>query len=258
MAEWYYQFNGENQGPVSQDDLKHIFDSGALPMSTPVWCEGMGDWDEAKRIPDLLHIVPFERIQVRPETLLQPVAIGNDRSLMSKWVRIWIGVFSLCGLLAYGIKSLHANKKKYETDASVANTRTQHEIDNTSITKGGDLSRVSSRKSTYADYKALSDAAADAFYPNASFAEKAKASEECARYLTEHNGQLPSGDFSSIQNPIGNGSSQARIGTGISSYQDNDFQLNPKIDKYEFDRLQRIRETQRQLQRMKMIEEEGQ
>ncbi len=51
MAEWYYILEGEEQGPISEDDLKHIFDSGALPLTTPVWREGMDDWVAAETSP---------------------------------------------------------------------------------------------------------------------------------------------------------------------------------------------------------------
>ena len=50
MTEWFYRLDGVNQGPVSEADLKHIFDSGALPLTTAVWQEGMEDWIEAGKI----------------------------------------------------------------------------------------------------------------------------------------------------------------------------------------------------------------
>jgi hypothetical protein len=46
---------GKEQGPVSVDDLKHVFDSTALPMTTPVWCEGMKEWVAAETIQSLLN-----------------------------------------------------------------------------------------------------------------------------------------------------------------------------------------------------------
>ena len=50
MTEWFYRLDGVNQGPVSEADLKHIFDSGALPLTTAVWREGMEDWVEAGKM----------------------------------------------------------------------------------------------------------------------------------------------------------------------------------------------------------------
>ena len=50
MAEWFYRLNGADQGPISDDDLKHIIDSGALPDSTPIWKEGMDDWTALRKI----------------------------------------------------------------------------------------------------------------------------------------------------------------------------------------------------------------
>src|ERR1700716_331031 len=53
MSEWYYILDETERGPVSEDDLKHIFASGTLPLNTPVWREGMEDWTAAGDCPDL-------------------------------------------------------------------------------------------------------------------------------------------------------------------------------------------------------------
>jgi len=44
MTEWYYRLGEDVQGPVSETDLDHIFQTGALSGETRVWCEGMKDW----------------------------------------------------------------------------------------------------------------------------------------------------------------------------------------------------------------------
>lgn len=53
MAEWYYRLEEDVQGPLGEDEFKHIFQNGALPMTTEVWREGMKDWVEAGSIPTL-------------------------------------------------------------------------------------------------------------------------------------------------------------------------------------------------------------
>ena len=47
MIEWYYRLGETVQGPISESDLKHILNSGAVPLTTAIWREGMKDWVEA-------------------------------------------------------------------------------------------------------------------------------------------------------------------------------------------------------------------
>ncbi len=48
VSEWYYILEGQEQGPLSEEDLKHVFECGALPLTTPVWRDGMEEWVQAK------------------------------------------------------------------------------------------------------------------------------------------------------------------------------------------------------------------
>ncbi|MFN7139490.1 MAG: DUF4339 domain-containing protein, partial [Limisphaerales bacterium] len=61
MADWYYRFNGSEQGPISEEDLKHIFDSGALPLSTPVWKEGSSGWCRADQTSEFFQRINLSR-----------------------------------------------------------------------------------------------------------------------------------------------------------------------------------------------------
>ena len=36
MADWFYIFDGKEQGPINDDDLHHMFFSGALPNTLTV------------------------------------------------------------------------------------------------------------------------------------------------------------------------------------------------------------------------------
>ncbi len=42
--EWYYEKNGSQHGPISEDALKALIAAGDLVVSNLVWREGMGDW----------------------------------------------------------------------------------------------------------------------------------------------------------------------------------------------------------------------
>lgn len=42
--DWFYEKNGEQCGPVSENELKALCESGAINPQNLVWCEGMADW----------------------------------------------------------------------------------------------------------------------------------------------------------------------------------------------------------------------
>ena len=42
--EWFYEKNGSQQGPVSEEALQALFERGDLSGNNLVWREGMGDW----------------------------------------------------------------------------------------------------------------------------------------------------------------------------------------------------------------------
>ena len=54
MTEWYYSQNGQQQGPVSFEQLHAIARSGRLhPVKDLVWTSTMKDWTPAGRVPEL-------------------------------------------------------------------------------------------------------------------------------------------------------------------------------------------------------------
>jgi hypothetical protein len=58
MAEqWYYTENGQQQGPVSEEQLKELASSGRLKPSEMVWKQGMAQWTKVGQVPGLLATV---------------------------------------------------------------------------------------------------------------------------------------------------------------------------------------------------------
>ncbi len=51
--EWYFENQGQQNGPVSQSDLEGKINSGELPATTLVWKEGMKNWVKAFETPML-------------------------------------------------------------------------------------------------------------------------------------------------------------------------------------------------------------
>lgn len=58
MSTWYYCRNGQQNGPVSLDELKALIVRRELDESTFVWQVGMSEWVKVRRHPQLAELVP--------------------------------------------------------------------------------------------------------------------------------------------------------------------------------------------------------
>lgn len=47
---WYYEKNDQQHGPVSQEELKALVQSGSITKDDLAWREGMGDWQPICRV----------------------------------------------------------------------------------------------------------------------------------------------------------------------------------------------------------------
>ena len=76
MREWYYVVDGEQQGPLSEEELRNILSSGRLPTATLVWTEQMPDWLEANQVDGLLVKAPPGVPTSEPAPDSEPVAVS--------------------------------------------------------------------------------------------------------------------------------------------------------------------------------------
>lgn len=51
--EWFYATNGQQNGPVSEEELLSRFEKGEIKASDLVWNEGMADWTPFHSVPGL-------------------------------------------------------------------------------------------------------------------------------------------------------------------------------------------------------------
>ncbi len=51
--EWYYAKNGKQEGPVDLAALQGMIQSGEVSLTDLAWKEGMAEWTEAGKIPEL-------------------------------------------------------------------------------------------------------------------------------------------------------------------------------------------------------------
>lgn len=55
MIQWYYAKGGQQQGPVTQEELQALLRNGTLnPATDLVWNQGMADWLPASQVPALI------------------------------------------------------------------------------------------------------------------------------------------------------------------------------------------------------------
>ncbi|MGJ4952746.1 DUF4339 domain-containing protein [Bradyrhizobium sp. HKCCYLS20291] len=55
---WYYAAQGQQQGPISEDELRDLIAGGVVTAETLLWSDGMAGWEKAGRIPGLMSGVP--------------------------------------------------------------------------------------------------------------------------------------------------------------------------------------------------------
>jgi uncharacterized RDD family membrane protein YckC len=74
---WFYSADDQSQGPERESDLRQRFASGALPMSTLVWSEGMAEWQVADETEVFFSAIPeVEAEEVGDWEGADPHAVG--------------------------------------------------------------------------------------------------------------------------------------------------------------------------------------
>ena len=106
---WYYMRGAEQVGPISNDDLRTLITSTAIVASTPVWKEGMPNWQQAGSLPELAPI--FEMFF---GAALPPAAANVSVSIPD--YLIWAILETVCCCQPFGIVgiifSIQANSAK--------------------------------------------------------------------------------------------------------------------------------------------------
>jgi Flp pilus assembly protein TadD len=55
---WFYVQDEKRMGPVDMEQIVRLVMSGALPGSALVWHQGLGEWTEAEKVPELGGLLP--------------------------------------------------------------------------------------------------------------------------------------------------------------------------------------------------------
>lgn len=98
--QWFYVEGGERRGPVSEEDLAGLLQSGRLGVDSLVWTQGMGDWKPVSGIADLAQHVSAAA-QGGSAADADDGGSGLDREPM--FLHIPMGRMVLMSLLSLGI-----------------------------------------------------------------------------------------------------------------------------------------------------------
>jgi len=59
MRSWFFAKDGQQHGPVTEDDLSDMLATGALSTDALVWTKEMKEWRPAKEVESLIHRDPL-------------------------------------------------------------------------------------------------------------------------------------------------------------------------------------------------------
>lgn len=74
---WFYTINGEQKGPVSEDELKQLFDSGLIKLTDLVWREGMSDWASYGSVFEGIQETPTRTTQAGQANKTSPIPVAS-------------------------------------------------------------------------------------------------------------------------------------------------------------------------------------
>ena len=98
MNEWYYAKQGQQNGPVSRDDLQRLIAAGTVGTQDYVWTEGMSDWQRARDVPGLVRADTGMQRPAAPDVSGAAADVPNYLA--------WAIVVTLCCCLPGGIVSI--------------------------------------------------------------------------------------------------------------------------------------------------------
>lgn len=82
--EWYYEDNGNREGPVTPAALRQLADAGRIRPDTRVWRQGMAQWAPAKAIKGLFA----DALPASPSSLPPPAAAPAPRPALPSPQRV--------------------------------------------------------------------------------------------------------------------------------------------------------------------------
>lgn len=109
MALWYYNLNGQQSGPVEDDEMRAMLASGMVRAETLVWRDGMTEWLPVIRTPEwssqLANPTMASPYALPPMSGLAVASLSCGIGSLMLMMMCWIGILAavpgaICGHMA--------------------------------------------------------------------------------------------------------------------------------------------------------------
>lgn len=101
--DWYYEINGQQNGPVSKEALDSLLDRGEITQNSLVWSAGMGDWAAYGSVfAEEADLGPSDEVSPRPADEVKSMETAYDSTSAG-------GSYTCRELRAQGLASLAGN-----------------------------------------------------------------------------------------------------------------------------------------------------
>ncbi len=97
MTLWHFARDGQQHGPVAEEELRRLLDSGELPADALVWREGLDGWKPASEVAEWTTppappgpaeaVSPYAPPTAAPTETPVPVPTSGDQA--RPWIRYW-------------------------------------------------------------------------------------------------------------------------------------------------------------------------
>jgi hypothetical protein len=92
MSQWYFNESGQQRGPVTEEEIKSLLETGRIQQDTLVWTEGMADWKPAGSISGF-QISPYAPPASAPAAKIDWSGYEPSGPQARPWVRYWARTF---------------------------------------------------------------------------------------------------------------------------------------------------------------------
>ncbi len=108
-ALWYYMHGTQRLGPVPTSTMAGMVRTGALPLSTMVWRDGMSDWQMLSAVPEFTGVAGGPNAVVNILRDPREVALGLTMPGLIIFIVLLLMCLPLCWL-PWVIDDLHVKK----------------------------------------------------------------------------------------------------------------------------------------------------
>ena len=104
---WFYSNNGQQAGPISEEELRNLLDTGIISDATLVWTEGMPNWKPAAEVLGVEPAAPAAAPSIPPPPSATPAPAVVDLAAGPAPTHMVEAILTtLCCCMPFGIASI--------------------------------------------------------------------------------------------------------------------------------------------------------